>query len=145
MAMYKICSSCGTKIEYNSKCSCINKEQKERYKHYSKFRNDKEVQKFYASKAWRNIRKVILDRFKGMCLLCLYDNNEIVPAKIVHHIMETKQDDQSWLDDNNLILLCNGCHEHIHSVYNASDTDRLEMQDKLLELSEQFNKDFNGY
>jgi hypothetical protein len=57
---------------------------------------------------WINIRRRILRRDNGLCVLCGNQGKEIH-----HKIPFSISGDDS---DDNLIALCKGCHLHIHNI-----------------------------
>jgi len=71
------------------------------------------VKRFYKSTIWEHKRLEILRRDNHECQKCkakgLYSK-----AKTVHHIKHLKDRPDLALDDNNLISLCNACHNEEH-------------------------------
>lgn len=92
---------------------------------------DKEVKQFYNSKDWKQKRISILKRDKHECQDCIErlkyakendiklnaTDREIRHAEQVHHIKELKDCPDMALDDDNLISLCNICHNARHGRY----------------------------
>ena len=76
--------------------------------------------KFYHSKKWKNIRAFVLQRDFYMCQICKMPN-----SNTVHHIKELTPiniDDVSIsVNPDNLITLCNRCHNLIHDKYKHSE------------------------
>lgn len=68
---------------------------------------------FYKSKAWKRKRKKILKRDGYMCQHCKR-YGRMRQAVVVHHIKEYKDYPELGLSDDNLISLCNGCHNKEH-------------------------------
>lgn len=72
---------------------------------------------FYTSWTWRKKRKEILIRDNNECQLCKQDGKVTVGTKeeplIVHHIKELKQHPELALANENLISVCNNCHENV--------------------------------
>jgi len=110
--MLKSCSRCGRVHEHSFICKGITRKKSDTLS--NKFRN---------TQAWRNKRKSILIRDKGLCQLCirnLYDtygriyNNSIE----VHHIEPIVEEYELRLEDGNLISLC---------VYHHKMADRGEI------------------
>ena len=64
---------------------------------------------FYQTKAWKLIRKKILARDHYLCQRC-----KRRPASMVHHIKALKQYPELALEPENLISLCDKCHEACH-------------------------------
>ncbi len=68
---------------------------------------------FYKSKAWRSKREYILKRDGYQCQECRkYGKN--TEAKIVHHVIELEDDWTQRLKNNNLVSVCDACHNKIH-------------------------------
>ena len=75
--------------------------------------------KFYHSAQWKQMRKYILARDHYECMECRRKlsegkTNKIRRARLVHHIIPFEVDPSLALDEDNLISLCDGCHNHIH-------------------------------
>ena len=70
-------------------------------------------EKFYKSKKWRRKRERVLKRDNYVCQKCKrYGKN--VEATTVHHIKHLKNYPELALDENNLISLCERCHNKEH-------------------------------
>lgn len=119
--MKKTCK-CGKTIPYSEKyCSECAKEHKQDTTYYDKYNRNKESRAFYHSKEWLCIRAYVMARYNGLCLYSLYVEGELVPADVVHHIVELSEDDSKALDFDNLIPLCSSVHSSLHSNYRESD------------------------
>lgn len=72
---------------------------------------------FYKSKAWRNVRGVVLDRSHGLCERCK-ERGEMKPADVVHHRIPLNElnvnDPDIALNPERLIALCHDCHTEVH-------------------------------
>lgn len=73
----------------------------------------------YKSMYWENKREEILRRDHYQCQRCLGKFGDVKRIKLkkantVHHIVELKDNPDLMLDDDNLISLCNNCHNIIH-------------------------------
>lgn len=106
----KICDQCKTKADL---------ERKQNIKHYKKttFERDNKYDKFYKSREWGVARQVAIVRDKALCQDCL-NNNKIVPFYTVHHIIPIKVNWSKRLDVDNLICLCESCHQIRHKLLN---------------------------
>lgn len=106
----KICDQCKTKADI---------ERKQNIKHYKKttYERDSKYNKFYKSREWEVLRQVAIVRDKGLCQDCL-NNNKIVPFYTVHHIIPIKVDWSKRLNTDNLICLCESCHQIRHKLSN---------------------------
>ena len=129
MKLYKMCTRCKRKIEVGKSCSSCNANTNKVYD--CKSRND-DSRKFYHSKDWVSMRDRVMNKYNHLDLYELKNNNKIVPADIVHHIIELSEDMSKGLLMSNLIPVSIGTHNYIHSVYNKSLKDKKELQEKLL-------------
>lgn len=86
-------------------------------------RHDKQTEPFYSSRAWRMARAEALRRDDGECQLCLREGRWAlsrtgrqvpVRATMVHHIVPYKQAPERACDLENLVSLCDACHERMH-------------------------------
>lgn len=82
-------------------------------KYYNKHVRDKQSTSFYKSKEWKQTRQLVLMRDNYLCQSCL-KQDRVVPADMVHHKIELKQDWGKRLDINNLESMCNSCHNKVH-------------------------------
>lgn len=139
MAIKKMCSKCGKYINVGTyRCpECEVKYQeyrknnrKETDRRYDKERDSKYV-KFYKTKEWRMVRDKVLSRDYGLCKLC-YKDMRITHAVTVHHIEEVKEDWDKRLNENNLICLCNSCHNQVHGIYKTKGVQVLKRELKGL-------------
>ena len=95
------------------------------------WRNTPFAHKFYHSKGWQDVRKVVWDRSHGLCERCL-EKGEMKPADVVHHrIPLTEQnmwDPEIALNPNRLVALCHECHteEHKRLGVGALEQERVE-------------------
>lgn len=89
-------------------------------------------QEFYSSMAWNRLRKTFLS-LHPICSECL-KHEKVEPATCIHHkvpFMRGETDEEKWslfLDENNLIPLCNKCHTALHikdAKYGLSALDDL--------------------
>ena len=76
--------------------------------------------KFYHSKKWQEIRAYVLQRDFYMCQICKTPN-----CNTVHHIRELTPmniDDSSiTVNPDNLMTVCNRCHNLIHDRYKHNE------------------------
>lgn len=84
-----------------------------RHREYKRYRQDHKEQSFYNSSLWKKIRRERLTIDNGLCQMCLEDDR-LTLADMVHHEIEVKDDWDKRLDIDNLISLCNGCHNKVH-------------------------------
>ena len=80
---------------------------------------DKKADPFYLSRAWRNLRAQALERDHYLCQDCLAEKARggmirPRPATAVHHIKPRELYPELALDLDNLISLCDACHNRRH-------------------------------
>ena len=68
---------------------------------------------FYKSKRWKEKREKILRRDEYLCRECKR-YGKATPATTVHHILPLEQRPDLKLNSQNLISLCNECHNQMH-------------------------------
>ena len=125
----KFCSRCGKLISatvwYCPTCTKrkeLEEERlkKERCKRYNKERykdeNNLKIKRFYGSKDWETMRKIILIRDNYLCVHC-FKKGIYTKAETVHHKVEIEQAWELRLDKENLISLCNKCHNKVHNRF----------------------------
>ncbi len=119
----KICK-CGKLIPYNLKMcdeckSMMESKRKQNRKYYRKttYERDNKYNKFYKSTEWKKIRQLAIVRDHALCKDCL-NSNIITQYNTVHHIVPIKQDWSKRLDINNLVCLCESCHQRRHVLLN---------------------------
>ena len=73
---------------------------------------------FLSTQRWKKKRAAILQRDKYLCQECRRygrkRNGHPVPAEGVHHIQHYDEHPELALEDDNLISLCEGCHNKKH-------------------------------
>jgi 5-methylcytosine-specific restriction protein A len=80
---------------------------------YRRMRQDREQQLFYLSRTWKQLREIHLTNYP-YCFECL-SRGLYVPATIVHHKQELRQNPDGALDERNLMSLCKPCHSRLHA------------------------------
>lgn len=139
--MKKFCSLCNKNlIDIKEKCcsSCKDK-LSQRHKIYKKDRKDSLEQKFYSSKEWLKERDTIKNLDNNLCLMCLY-HKELNSMDTVHHIEELKENWSKRFEKDNLISLCESCHQKIHRKYLMSKEEKLKTQHDLRVLIKKYRE-----
>ena len=120
--MLKSCFKCGRIHEHNYNCKAITRVNSGSLS--NKFRN---------TQAWRKKRKIVHDRDKGLCQICirnLYDtytrayDNKLIE---VHHIEPIVESYDLRLDDSNLISLC----VYHHKMADRGDISKGVLKDMI--------------
>lgn len=136
MAMYRRCGRCGNKVIVGEECSCKEEYKKQYAKQYDKnVRNNPnniKYAKFYNGTGWRRKSKNIKAKYNNLCLVCLLKEKRISYSDMAHHIELLKDNWDKRLDDDNLIPLCNECHNAIDHV-NYTEEDKNELRNLLKE------------
>jgi 5-methylcytosine-specific restriction protein A len=102
---------------------------------------DKVYTDFYHSGAWEATRDAVLQRYSGIDLYAYYIEHRIVPADMVHHIVELKDDWSVRLDTKNLIPLSDDSHRTIGKLYKREKDGTQEL---LRELMQRWNREMKG-
>lgn len=121
MALKKTCPKCGQVIDFSQKyCDKCQQEyetkQKEKQKRYDseiRYKRDKKYHDFYNSPEWERIRQAAIARDHALCQDCLKEHR-ITPYDTVHHIDPIKSEWNKRLDLDNLVCLCESCHQERH-------------------------------
>lgn len=78
-------------------------------RYYDKYNRNKKHDQFYHSSSWIKCRDYIKIRDNGLCQHCL-NEKRITVGVLVDHIVPLSIDWSKRLDENNLQLLCQSCH-----------------------------------
>ena len=122
----KQCPRCKTLHSITVECpnKCFEHLKKESDRYYDKHkRKNKEV---YNSKKWELTRQRSLATSDNMCLYTLYKYNRIVPATLVHHIIEVESNKRLIYDLDNLIPLSDTAHREVHRRYKSENIDQVQ-------------------
>lgn len=77
---------------------------------------------FYKTKRWRNKREVILKRDEYMCRECKR-YGKTTAANTVHHVFPYETHPEYKYNNNNLISVCNQCHNKYHNRFDDTLTE----------------------
>lgn len=126
--------------KYCDKCkSELSEKKSARNKHYDKYCRDYEIKAFYNSTAWRKVASLVKIRSSGLCSLC-YHNGDNSKGSMIHHIIPIRDDWSKRLDTSNCIMLCDKCHNKVHSAYNKGKESKDTMQACLKNITKIKNK-----
>ena len=100
---------CGQKHPVGTECP-----NKYKYKRENSSEENKFVNRFYNSKAWKDKREEIKSLDKGICQRCLIKFGIVTIENLeVHHIEPLTTKWERRLQNDNLITLCLQCHRWI--------------------------------
>ncbi len=138
----KICK-CGKVIDQRismcDECMIKHKEaKKESNRVYNSHNRDKDLDTFYHSDEWEDIRECILSKYKYLDLYDYFINKKITLANTVHHIVEIKDDYNLRLSEENLIPLSAKTHSKIHKLYRKDKEKTQTMLREILECAKKF-------
>lgn len=74
---------------------------------------DNNIKAFYNSALWEHIRAEALERDNNECQKCK-DRGKYSAANCVHHKKHVKKHPELALSIDNLMSLCNSCHDEEH-------------------------------
>ena len=74
---------------------------------------EEQTYKFYRSTEWLRLRKAVLERDNFECVRCKA-MGRFNKGQTVHHIKHLKKFPEQATDKNNLITVCNSCHNTLH-------------------------------
>lgn len=121
MPLKKFCSKNGCRnlcdqgqVYCNDHSYLAEKLKAERNKYYDTRIRDQQATEFYHSKEWEAVRRLVLARDHYLCQKCLKEKR-LTPASMVHHIVELRDDWSKRLQADNLVSLCQSCHNKVHA------------------------------
>jgi len=129
----KTCPGCGKVIDrkYPLCPECTIRMTSKRNKAYNAVTRNKGHDAIYQDKRWRIIKPIVRRRDMDRCRLC-FEAHRFTDMQMVHHIVEPEDNNSLAYEPDNLICLCESCHQHVHKAY--KDGNKLTMQDKLRTL-----------
>lgn len=138
-----VCKECEEKYKTEKR----DRDRKDYFKKYNEEKRteiEKEMQLFYASSEWQELRKFVLEKYKYIDIWEYYEHHNIVEANILHHIIETKINPSLKMDKYNLIPCSYKSHQIFHNVLKyGTEEEKQKLRDKLREYLERFRKEFN--
>lgn len=81
---------------------------------YDRLPDRREDKRFYDSRAWGSMRRLVLDE-QPLCGLCA-TRGRLAPSEHVHHIKPRKEFPELALDRANLVGLCQACHNEVRHL-----------------------------
>ncbi|MCI8483492.1 MAG: HNH endonuclease [Lachnospiraceae bacterium] len=147
MELKKYCAKCGCNrlIDITKTyCNAHERTKAESDAEYDRKYRDKKAKAFYNSSEWKTARAAALARDTGIDVYLYITEGRIIPATIVHHIVELREDYTKRSTLSNLISVSEETHEGtIKKAYSKVDTKR-KMQQDLRRAVEEYQKKVVG-
>jgi len=129
------CRNCRTLIDYgNTYCSRCEEKVKKQRKQYTTERV-KEADKYTKTATWQSLRKEIIIRDKGCCVLCFLIGRIEYRQLQVHHIVKRVDDITLAYERSNLVTLCRSCHEEVEKLSPQKQKELLKIKEPKREIS----------
>lgn len=123
------CRNCRTLIDYgNTYCSRCEERFKKQRKQYTTERV-KEADKYTKTSTWKALRKEIIIRDNGCCVLCFLRGRVEYRQLQVHHIVKRVDNLDLAYERNNLVTLCRTCHEEVEKLSPQKQRELLKMKE----------------
>lgn len=74
---------------------------------------NKKAESLLKTGIWKSLRKDIIRRDKGCCVLCFKQGIIEYRTLQVHHIVKRTEDESLAYEPTNLVTLCRSCHEKV--------------------------------
>lgn len=129
------CRNCRTLIDYGKTyCSKCEEKVKKQRKQYTT-EKVREADKYTKTATWQSLRKEIIIRDKGCCVLCLLRGKIEYRQLQVHHIVKRVDNLSLAYDRDNLVTLCRTCHEEVEKLSPEKQRELLKMKEPEREIS----------
>lgn len=115
-------------------------ENKERHKEYDTHCRDKKAKAFYNSAEWRAARARTLARDTNIDIYIYITEGKVVPADMVHHIIELSEDYSKRCTLDNLISVSSKTHKTVIDKAYKDEIKREQMQQALRECIEKYRE-----
>lgn len=104
------------------------------------------------SKEWRELREQVLREQNGLCKWCLDRHGWVVPAEVVHHIIEVEsgkteaEQRRLMFSRSNVVAICKQCHSAYHNGQGYHSTAKVieRQQERQASWEDQMMKRFKG-
>ena len=122
----KLCPVCNKVIErkYPLCPECTVKMTSKRNKAYNSVLRNKDHDAVYTDTRWSKVKPLVHIRDNDWCRLC-FRNKALKNLQMVHYIIEPEINMSLAYDPNNLISLCESCHQKVHAVYRDGNKDEM--------------------
>lgn len=119
-------------------------QNKERHKEYDSHCRNQTAKTFYNSGEWRAARARALARDTGIDIYLYITEGVVVPADMVHHIMELKEDYSKRCDIENLISVSERTHKTVIDEAYKDEIKKAKMQQTLRECIQEYKRRVAG-
>jgi len=100
---------------------------------YDKYKRNQDAKRFYNGVDWLKARKLALIRDSHLCQECL-KNKKITAAEMVHHTKTLEDYPELAYDLDNLVSLCNACHNKEHPEKGGGKKKRISAKVQVVEM-----------
>lgn len=83
-----------------------------KWKHKKSSPKPKKLERFYKSDRWHEARKLVILRDKGLCVMCGKPGTQVHHK--IHLTIQNVDDPTIATNPDNLVLLCDYCHNEVH-------------------------------
>ena len=129
------CRNCRTLIDYGKTyCSKCKEKVKKQRKQYTT-EKVREADKYTKTATWQSLRKEIIMRDKGCCVLCLLRGRIEYRQLQVHHIVKRVDNLSLAYERSNLVTLCRTCHEEVEKLSPNKQRELLKIKKPKEEIS----------
>lgn len=129
------CRNCRTLIDYGKTyCSKCEEKVKKQRKQYTT-EKVREADKYTKTATWQSLRKEIIMRDKGCCVLCLLRGRIEYRQLQVHHIVKRVDNLSLAYERSNLVTLCRTCHEEVEKLSPNKQRELLKIKKPKEEIS----------
>ena len=143
MALKKYCARCGCNrlIGIEEKyCKIHTRTNAERNAEYDRTQRDRKAKAFYNSREWQIARAAALARDTGIDVYLYVTEQRVVPATMVHHIVELREDYSKRSTLSNLISVSEETHEGVIKKAYSDPMKKKELQRKLRQAVKDYHK-----
>ena len=72
-----------------------------------------DIDMMYRTSRWQTVRSMVISRDNGLCQECKR-RGVITRGRVVHHIVEAREDINLFWELDNLEVICDSCHNREH-------------------------------
>lgn len=119
-------------------------ENRERHKEYDAHCRNQTAKAFYNSSEWKAARARALARDTGIDIYLYITEGRVVPADMVHHIVELQEDYTKRCDIDNLISVSDTTHKSVIDKAYKDEIKKAQMQQTLRECVREYQRRVNG-